>query len=115
MARKYSLMCPVARTLDIIGDRWAILILRDLFQHETRRFQDFEATLPGLTPSVLSARLKDLESNAVISSRNYANHPPRLEYFLTLKGRELGPILQALEKWGEKHVQPLDQEGVGQG
>jgi|HubBroStandDraft_4_1064222.scaffolds.fasta_scaffold746387_1 DNA-binding HxlR family transcriptional regulator len=107
MARKYSLMCPVARTLDIIGDRWAILILRDLFQHETRRFQDFEATLPGLTPSVLSARLKDLESNAVISSRNYANHPPRLEYFLTLKGRELGPILQALKKWGEKHVQPL--------
>jgi DNA-binding HxlR family transcriptional regulator len=104
MARKYSLECPVARTLDIIGDRWAILILRDLFLHKTRRFQDFETTLPGLTPSVLSARIKDLESNSVISSRNYADHPPRLEYFLTPKGRELRPILRALRKWGEKHV-----------
>ena len=103
MARKYSLKCPVARTLDIIGNRWAILILRDLFRHETRRFQDFEATLPGLTPGVLSARLKDLEASAVIASRNYAEHPPRLEYFLTPKGRELGPVLLALKNWGEKH------------
>jgi len=104
MSRKYSLKCPVARTLDVIGDRWAILILRDLFRYETRRFQDFEATLPGLTPSVLSARLKDLESSAVIASRNYAEHPPRLEYFLTPKGRELGPILLAMKKWGEKYA-----------
>ena len=104
MPRKYSLKCPVARTLDIIGDRWTILILRDLFLYQARRFQDFETTLPGLTPSVLSSRLKDLESNSIISSRNYTDHPPRLEYFLSSKGRELGPILQALKKWGEKHV-----------
>jgi DNA-binding HxlR family transcriptional regulator len=104
MVRKYSLKCPVARTLDVIGDRWAILILRDLFRHETRRFQDFEDALPGLAPSVLSARLKDLESSAIVESRNYAEHPPRLEYFLTPKGRELGPILLALKKWGEKHA-----------
>jgi DNA-binding HxlR family transcriptional regulator len=104
MARKYDLKCPVARTLDVIGDRWAILILRDLFRYETRRFQDFEASLPGLAPSVLSARLKELESSAVIESRPYADHPPRLEYFLTAKGRELGPVLLALKKWGEKHV-----------
>ena len=101
---KYSLKCPVARTLDVIGDRWAMLILRDLFRFETRRFQDFEASLPGLTPSVLSARLKDLESSAVIASRHYAERPPRLEYFLTPKGRELGPVLLALKKWGEKHA-----------
>jgi DNA-binding HxlR family transcriptional regulator len=88
MARKYALNCPVARTLDLIGDRWAILILRDLFRFETRRFQDFEAALPGLTPSVLSARLKDLESSAVVGSRHYAEHPPRLEYFLTARGQE---------------------------
>jgi DNA-binding HxlR family transcriptional regulator len=94
----------VARTLDVIGDRWAVLILRDLFRYETRRFQDFEATLPGLTPSVLSARLKELESSAVIRSRKYAEHPPRLEYFLTPKGRELGPVLLALKKWGEKYA-----------
>jgi DNA-binding HxlR family transcriptional regulator len=53
---------------------------------------------------VLSARLKELESRAVIASRNYAEHPPRLEYYLTPKGRELGPILLAMKKWGEKHA-----------
>jgi DNA-binding HxlR family transcriptional regulator len=104
MARKYDLECPVAGTLDIIGDRWAILILRDLFLHGARRFQDFEATLPGLTPSVLSARLKSLEGDAVIATRTYELHPPRLEYFLTAKGRELGPILRAMKSWGEKHA-----------
>jgi len=104
MARKYSLKCPVARTLDVIGDRWTILILRDLFRFETRRFGDFESELPGLTPSVLSARLKDLESSQVIGSRMYGEHPPRLEYFLTPKGRELGPILMAMKKWGEKYA-----------
>jgi DNA-binding HxlR family transcriptional regulator len=104
VARKYSLKCPVARTLDVIGDRWAILILRDLFRYKTCRFKDFEASLPGLTPGVLSARLQDLESSAVIASRNYDEHPPRMEYFLTPKGRELGPILLALKKWGERHT-----------
>src|SRR5579871_2483276 len=101
--RKYDLKCPVARALDVLGDRWALLILRDFFRFGPRRFQDFEAALPGLTPSVLSARLKELESSAVITSRPYAEHPPRLEYFLTPKGRELGPILLALKKWGQKH------------
>jgi DNA-binding HxlR family transcriptional regulator len=104
MARKYDLKCPVAGTLDVIGDRWAILILRDLFRYDARRFQDFEAELPGLTPSVLSARLKSLESDGVVAMRTYEMHPPRLEYFLTPKGRELGPILRAMKSWGEKYA-----------
>jgi DNA-binding HxlR family transcriptional regulator len=104
MPRKYDLKCPIAGTLDIIGDRWAILILRDLFLHGARRFQDFEATLPGLTPSVLSARLKSLEADKVIATRSYEVHPPRVEYYLTSKGRELGPILKAMRSWGEKHA-----------
>ena len=103
MARKYSLKCPLARTLDVIGDRWAILILRDLFLFPARRFQDFEQALPGLTPSVLSARLKELESDGIISNRKYEDHPPRLEYFLTPKGRKLGPAMLALKEWGEKY------------
>jgi DNA-binding HxlR family transcriptional regulator len=104
MARKYDLECPIAITLDIIGDRWAILILRDLFLHDARRFQDFEETLPGLTPSVLSARLKSLEGDGIIATRIYEVRPPRLEYFLTPKGRTLGPILRAMKSWGEKHA-----------
>lgn len=96
--------CPVARTLDVVGDRWTILILRELFEHKARRFQDLVNTLSGLTPSVLSLRLKELESNGVLTGRLYEEHPPRMEYILTAKGRELGPILLALKKWGEKHA-----------
>ena len=74
MARKYSMRCSIARTLDIIGDRWTILILRDLFLHPTRRFQDFEASLPGLTPSVLSCRIKELAAQGIVTSRLYQLH-----------------------------------------
>ena len=102
--RKYDLECPVARSLDIIGDRWSLLILRDFFLFGPRRFQDFEQTLRGLTPSILSARLKEFESQGVIESRLYTDHPPRLEYSLTQKGRDLGPILKALKAWGEKYL-----------
>lgn len=101
MAKSYGLDCPVARTLDVIGDRWTILILRDLLLLGSRRFQDFSDALPGLTPSVLSARLKELEDSGVIESRPYSEHPPRVEYLLTPRGRSLGPILKALRQWGE--------------
>jgi DNA-binding HxlR family transcriptional regulator len=106
MAKSYGLDCPVARTLDLIGDRWTILILRDLLLNRTRRFQDFCDALPGLTPSVLSARLKELEEGGVIESRLYSTHPPRSEYLLTEKGRTLGPILRALRQWGEAYTAP---------
>jgi len=66
VARKYSMRCSIARTLDIIGDRWTILILRDLFVHPTRRFQDFETSLAGLTPSVLSSRIKELTAHGIL-------------------------------------------------
>jgi DNA-binding HxlR family transcriptional regulator len=101
MAKPYGLDCPVARTLDVIGDRWTILLLRDLFLHRSRRCQDFSEALPRLTPSVLSGRLKELEEGGIIESRLYSDHPPRAEYLLTAKGRTLGPVLRALRQWGE--------------
>ena len=106
MARKYSLNCPVASTLDVIGDRWAILILRDLFLHESRRFQDFQDALPGVSPNTLSARLKTLEEHGLVSRRLYEDRPPRAEYVLTDKGRTLGPVLKALWDWGQTHGRP---------
>lgn len=106
MAKSYGLDCPVARTLDLIGDRWTILILRDLLLYRTRRFQDLSDAFPGLTPSVLSGRLKELEEGGVIESRLYSDHPPRSEYLLTDKGRSLGPVLRALRQWGEAHTAP---------
>lgn len=103
MARSYEQKgCPVARTLDVIGERWAALILRDLFLHGPRRFQDFQESLSSVAPNTLSARLKDLEGHGLIARRAYSEHPPRLEYHLTDKGKTLGPVLKALREWGQR-------------
>ena len=95
--------CPVARALDVIGEKWSLLVLRDLFRKGPSRFQALEAGLPGVAPNTLSARLKTLESQGVIATRLYESHPPRYEYFLTDKGKALGPVLKALYNWGERH------------
>jgi len=105
MAKSYQQKnCPVAATLDLIGERWTILILRDLFLQGPRRFQDFQESLTGLAPNTLSARLKAMEASGLIARRLYSEHPPRLEYELTEKGKSLGPILKALRQWGAQHT-----------
>jgi DNA-binding HxlR family transcriptional regulator len=105
MARSYGQkQCPVARTLDMIGERWTILILRDLLLHGARRYQDFQESLTGLAPNTLSGRLKSLEGHGLIERKLYSEHPPRLEYHLTEKGRSLGPIVKALRDWGRKNL-----------
>jgi len=103
MAASYGQNCPVARALDVIGERWSLLILRDLFRKGPLRFQDLEQGLAGVAPNTLSARLKTLEAQGVIATRLYEQHPPRYEYLLTDKGRALGPVLKALRAWGEQH------------
>jgi DNA-binding HxlR family transcriptional regulator len=82
----YDMRCPIARTLDIIGERWTILILRDLVVGGPRKFQDFERSLAGISPNTLSARLKRLEDAGIVERRFYEQHPPRAEYVLTEKG-----------------------------
>ena len=109
MSARYDLRCPVARTLDIIGDRWTILILRDLLLEGPRKFQDLERSLAGISPTTLSARIKQLERHALVERRFYAQHPPRAEYVLTERGRTLGPVLKALLDWGTRHAAaPVD-------
>ena len=102
MAISYDQDCPVARTLEIIGERWSLLVLRDLLREGPLRFQQLEQALPGAAPNTLSARLKTLEAHGVIATRLYETHPPRYEYFLTEKGKALSPILKALHAWGER-------------
>ena len=103
MPRSYNLPdCPVARTLDLIGERWTILILRDLLLHGPRRFQDFQESLRGVAPNTLSARLKALERRGVIARKLYSEHPPRLEYQLTRRGKSLGPVVGAMRDWGRR-------------
>src|SRR3954471_4620671 len=95
--------CPIARTLDIVGARWTLLIIRDLLPG-TMRFQDLQERLPGMAPNVLSDRLKILEEHGLVSREFYSDHPPRAAYTLTDPGRELGVIVLALGRWGIRHV-----------
>jgi DNA-binding HxlR family transcriptional regulator len=96
--------CPIARTLAVIGERWTLLILRDLVLDGPRKFQDLEQSLSGISPNTLSARLKTLEESGIVERRFYTDHPPRAEYLITSKGLELRPILRTLKTWGEKHT-----------
>ncbi|MBV8031860.1 MAG: helix-turn-helix transcriptional regulator [Betaproteobacteria bacterium] len=88
----------------MIGERWTILVLRDLFLHGPRRYQDFQESLAGVPPNTLSARLKTLEGHGLIERKLYSERPPRLEYHLTAKGRSLGPVLQVMREWGRRHA-----------
>jgi len=94
---------PVARTLAVIGPSWTCLILRELLLNRARRFQDFQVSLGGIAPRTLADRLRGLEKNGVVERRFYWMSPPRAEYVLTAKGRDLGPILAAMRNWGRKY------------
>ena len=104
MASPYDLRCPVARSLDIIGERWTMLIMRDLLLEGPRRFQDLQRSLAGVSPNTLSARLKALEEAGVIERRFYDQHPPRAEYVPTENGEALRPVLRALREWGQRQA-----------
>ena len=97
-------LCPIARSLDVVGERWTILIIRELVRFGPRKFHEFEQALDGVSPNTLSARLKRLEDAGIVERRFYERHPPRAEYLLTEKGRELRPVLKALFEWGERHT-----------
>ncbi|HEY2507912.1 MAG TPA: helix-turn-helix domain-containing protein [Streptosporangiaceae bacterium] len=91
--------CSIARTLDVVGEWWTLLILRDAFRG-TRRFDAFHASL-GMARSVLTARLKKLTDEGVLERVRYHDHPPRFEYRLTAKGLALFPVIAALIRWGD--------------
>src|SRR6266852_5200031 len=105
MPKVYGQRCPVAKTLEVVGDRWTLLVVRDLLGR-TRRFQDLQASLPGIAPNILSDRLKLMEEHALVTRRFYSDHPPRAEYALTDKGKELGVVVGALATWGARHIYP---------
>jgi len=104
VAKQYGQACPVARTLELVGERWSLLIVRDLLPGP-RRFQDLQASLPGVPPNVLSDRLKTMEEHGLVSRRFYSEHPPRAEYALTSRGKELGIVVGALAAWGSRHLE----------
>jgi DNA-binding HxlR family transcriptional regulator len=94
--------CPVARTLNIVGDRWTMLVLRDLHLGRTR-FKDLLESLRGISPNLLAQRLKWLEERGMVERAFYSDHPPRAEYRLTEKGKAFGRVLRAMVEWGNAY------------
>src|SRR5262245_47592615 len=101
MPKRYGQACPVAKSLEVVGDRWTLLLVRDLLRR-ARRFQDFQQSLTGIPPNILSDRLKLMEEHGLVTRQFYSEHPPRAEYALTDKGRELGVVVGALAAWGSR-------------
>src|SRR3989304_2728604 len=101
MPKIYGQRCPVAKTLELVGDRWTLLLVRDLLGG-TRRFQDLVASLPGIAPHIVSGRLKLMEEHSLLT-RILPPHPPaRAELLLFLKGGEPRTLVGALAAWGSR-------------
>lgn len=94
--------CPVETTLMLIGDKWKVLILRDLMTG-TKRFGELKRSLGSVSQKVLTAQLRDMEENGLVIRQIYAEVPPRVEYSLTELGESLKPILDFMENWGKNY------------
>jgi DNA-binding HxlR family transcriptional regulator len=99
-----SMTCPIARSLERVGEWWSILILRDAFRGLTR-FDQFQKSL-DIAPNMLTRRLNALVEAGLLERRVYSEHPPRHEYVLTERGRDFRPVLWALLAWGNRHFAP---------
>lgn len=94
--------CPLAVSLDILGDKWSLIVIRDLFRGVTR-YSDFLKSPEGVTTNILAERLKRLEAHGLISKSAYQENPVRYDYALTEKGRALGPVLREIAIWGNAY------------
>ena len=96
--------CSVARTLEVVGERWSLLVIRDAFMG-VRRFDDFQRGL-GISRNVLTARLAHLVELGVLRRVQYSERPPRFEYRLTQRGLDLFPVIMAMHEFGDRHAPP---------
>src|SRR5579862_4249696 len=102
--------CPIAGALDILGDTWTLLVVRDLLFYDKHRFADFLASPEGISTNILAERLQRLERCGLVERRRYHQRPPRDEYYLTARGHDLLPVLRALIAWGKQHVPGVAQK-----
>jgi DNA-binding HxlR family transcriptional regulator len=99
-----NMQCPIARSLERVGEWWSILILRDAL-HGLTRFDEFQESL-GIAPNMLTRRLNALVESGILERRRYSEHPPRDEYLLTERGRDFRPVVLSLLAWGNRHFAP---------
>jgi DNA-binding HxlR family transcriptional regulator len=110
--KTYGHPCVIAQTLDILGDRWTFLILRDLMSG-LNRFNDILENCAGMSPNVLSDRLKKLEQEGLVTRTRIKELPPRVDYSLSEKGWAVRPILLSMIEWGRQYLEPFGPESVG--
>ncbi|WP_343244962.1 helix-turn-helix domain-containing protein [Streptomyces sp. SID14478] len=106
-------VCPIADALEIVGERWSLLVLREI-GFDVHRFKDIQVNT-GAPRETLALRLRKLEEAGVIERRRYSERPPRDEYLLTAAGRDLLPVLGALRAWGEQHAAPTSRSSAAAG
>ncbi len=97
--------CPVSCTLDLIGDRWTLLIIRDMMFFDKQRFEEFLESPEGISTNILASRLKLLEELGLVTKQPYSNHSRRMDYQLTQEGKSLRPVIKVMAAWGLKHLE----------
>ena len=109
ISNKKILDCPVATTINLIGNKWKLLIIRDLLA-STRRFGELRKNLEGISQRVLTQNLRELENDGLIKRKVYAEVPPRVEYSLNELGRSLLPIISTIADWGNNYKKTISNK-----
>lgn len=106
--------CPITNTLDLIGDKWTLIVIRDMLFFGRKQFGDFLESPEGISTNILTERLKRLEKHGIIEKHSYQENPVRYEYFLTKIGHDLEPVLLEINSWGKSNIEgiyvPTDEE-----
>lgn len=102
-------VCPITNTLDLLGDKWTLIIIRDLFLGKTN-YSEFQDSPEGIPTNILAARLKKMLENEIISKDAYQQKPVRYAYTLTSKGKTLAPIVKEIVKWGLNNIPGTDDK-----
>ena len=100
--------CPIASTLDVVGDKWTLLVIRDIGLFDKHRNKDFQDADEGIPSNILASRLKQLVEQGILEKRLYQEHPPRSEYHLTQAGKEMIPVIKAMAQWGVAHIDGVE-------
>ena len=100
--------CPIEHTVNLIGHKWKVLILRNLFNQGTLRFNEMHKGIDGISQKMLTQQLRQLEADGIICRKVYPEVPPRVEYSLSVLGESLKPILEEMNKWGREHLKQKD-------
>jgi DNA-binding HxlR family transcriptional regulator len=112
MKNNSKIICPVQHSLDILGGKWKLPILHALQKSSPKRFKELEREIEGITPTMLTTQLRDLEKNALVSRQVFATVPPTVEYSLTELGHTIKPLLFEIKKWGIHHLRQVEPKPI---